>query len=56
MTKYIIIYKLDYYEQVYDTESFSSVIEAQKKIIELEKHYGKRLNFQICKIYERNTK
>lgn len=54
LTRYIVIYKLDTFEQVFGTESFSSVFEAQKKIMELEKQYSKRLNFQVCKIYERN--
>ena len=48
LTRYIVIYKLDTFEQVFGTESFSSVFEAQKKIMELEKQYGKRLNFQVC--------
>ena len=47
---YIIIYKgFDGLEQ-FGTDIFYAPCQAQEKIIECEKQYGKYLKFQICKI------
>lgn len=55
MTKYIIIYKaFDGLEQVDGTEEYGAPVQAQTKIMELEKQYGKSMKFQICKIYKEN--
>lgn len=53
MVKYIIVYKaFDGLEQVYGTEKYITICQAQEKIIELQKEYGKSMKFQVCKIYE----
>jgi hypothetical protein len=53
MTKYIIIYKaFDGLEQAYGNEKYDAICQAQEKIIELQKEYGKSMKFQVCKIYE----
>ena len=53
MTKYIIISFLDQgWEQVANTEEYDAPFQAYPKIQELEKKYGKRMNFQVCKIYK----
>lgn len=53
MNKYIIVYKgFDGLEQVEGTGEYDAPFQAQTKIMELEKRYGKAMKFQVCKVYK----